>query len=285
MESIAVKRAFKRSAAAMFSHSRRQSVILAYHSVGGGGHFSQPVENFEEQMRIVAGRFTVLPLQGLLEALPARDEPLAAITFDDGFADLYQFAFPVLRKCGLPFTVFLATGFMEQGRSFFEWSPHYADLGPLTWEQIREMTAEGCQVGSHTHSHTRLSECEPVEILAELTRSRRILEEHTASPVRLLAYPFGQPHDYDWRAIAAAAEAGYAGAFTTLQSCVTSIPNPFEIPRVMIDASDSRDDFLQKITGQRDYVALLERLNSALIRTGLRGRILTAPRSTAGSCV
>jgi peptidoglycan/xylan/chitin deacetylase (PgdA/CDA1 family) len=283
MESIAIKRALKRSASALFPHRECQSIILAYHSVGGRSRFSQTIESFNEQMRILAGRFKVVSLSRLIDALPSESEPLAAITFDDGFADLYECAFPILRDRGLPFTVFLATGFIEQGRSFFEWSPHYAGLGPLSWDQVREMMGEGCQVGSHTHSHTRLSECDPAEILAELTLSRRILEARTGSPVNLLAYPFGQPHDYDRRVMAASAKAGYAAGFTTLQACLTSIPNPYEIPRVTIDASDTCEDFLQKLNGRRDYIACLERLNSALFRAGLRGRLLTAPGSTAGS--
>jgi peptidoglycan/xylan/chitin deacetylase (PgdA/CDA1 family) len=285
MDPINFKRALKRAASSLSLRNGSHSVILTYHSIGAGGRFSQPIETFDEQMRILSERFTVVALPRLLEAVQAGVERLAAVTFDDGFADLYFCAFPILRMHRLPFTVFLATSFLESDCDAFAWSPHYAGLDPLTWEQVREMMTAGCHVGSHTHSHARLSECATVEIRAELTRSRSILETQTGSCVTLLAYPFGQPHDYDRRAMAAAAESGYTAAFTTLQSGLTSIPKPYEIPRVMIDASDSRDDFLQKITGKRNYVARLERLNSVLVRAGLRGALLAAPPSKAGSCL
>src|SRR5450759_305798 len=132
MGSIMIKRSIKRTAAALFPQSDRHSVILAYHSIGRGSRFSQPVESFEEQMKILAERFTVVPIPAFLGALQKCGERLAAITFDDGFEDLYACAFPILRKRGFPFTVFLTTGFPEGDRGFFEWSPHYAGLAPLT---------------------------------------------------------------------------------------------------------------------------------------------------------
>lgn len=284
MGSITIKRALKRTASALFPQSDRHSLILAYHSIGSG-RFSQPVERFEEQMRILAERFTVVPLPALLEALPTGGERLAAITFDDGFEDLFTCAFPVLRREGLPFTVFLPTGFLEGEPAFFGWSPHYAGLAPLSWEQVREMMSAGCHVGSHTHSHARLSDCAIDEMFTELTQSKLILESRTGNEVSVLAYPFGQPHDYDRRVMTAAANAGYSSAFTGLQTCLTSITNRYEIPRITIDATDGQDDFIQKITGRRDFIARVERLNSALIRTGLRRQPVTAPHSTAGTCV
>ncbi|MGD0497269.1 MAG: polysaccharide deacetylase family protein [Bryobacteraceae bacterium] len=271
-------------AARALPESKRHSAILAYHSIGGGSRFSEPAEQFEKQMNLLAASFTIVPLRTLLAALPAGGERLAAITFDDGFEDLYTCAFPILRKHGLPFTVFLPTGFLEGGSAFFRWSPHYAGLPPLTWEQVREMMTEGCSVGSHTHSHARLSDCTPDEVFEELTQSKRILERRTGTEATALAYPFGQPHDYDQRVILAARAAGYDSGFTALQTCIRSIPNRYEIPRITIDASDGTDDFVQKITGRRDFMAGVEAVNSALVRTGLRRQSVIAPRSTARSC-
>ena len=79
---------------------------------------SEPDEQqFEARMRAVRAWFNVLPLAeaiGRLQAgaLPAR--PLA-ISFDDGYADNFEVALPVLRKLGLPATFFVATGFLDGG--------------------------------------------------------------------------------------------------------------------------------------------------------------------------
>jgi peptidoglycan/xylan/chitin deacetylase (PgdA/CDA1 family) len=241
------------------------------------------VDRFEEQLESLMERFTVVPLTELLDAVQAGGQRLAAITFDDGFEDLYTCAFPALRRLKLPFTAFLTTGYLEGGRDVFGWSPHYANLCPLTWQQVREMASAGCSVGSHTHSHPRLSDCAIAQVKQELTRSKWILEDRLGVEVTALAYPFGQPHDYDRRVMSIASKVGYSYALTGLQSCLTSIGNRYEVPRVMIDARDDREDFAQKITGRRDFVAPLERFNSVLIRNGLRRKPVSAPRSTAGT--
>lgn len=71
-----------------------------------------PVERFRAQAEMLARHWDVRPLRELVElasrdALPRR---AAAITFDDGYRDNYDFAFPILSWLGLPATIFLATG-------------------------------------------------------------------------------------------------------------------------------------------------------------------------------
>jgi peptidoglycan/xylan/chitin deacetylase (PgdA/CDA1 family) len=286
MGKMILKRLVKRLGGSIFPEATRQNVILTYHSVGSAATFSQPVEYFEQQMALLADEFDIVPLPALVERVEKGAERLAAITFDDGFEDLFTRAFPVLRKRSLPFTVFLATGFIESEPGFFDWSPHYAGLPPLNWHQVQEMIAAGCHVGAHTHSHPRLSACTSEEIAQELSVSKRILEASTGTVVRALAYPFGQPHDYDRRVLALAREAGFDMGFSSLQSCVRSITNRFEIPRICIDANDGPDDFMQKITGRRDFMRWIEYCNSALIRNGVLTNAFPPPPSTAGrTCV
>jgi peptidoglycan/xylan/chitin deacetylase (PgdA/CDA1 family) len=89
--------------------------ILVYHKVSPDRHpFYEPVEpgTFEQQMRFLSRCYNVMDLTELVErsskgAVPAR---AVAITFDDGYADNYTYAFPILRKYGLPATIFVATG-------------------------------------------------------------------------------------------------------------------------------------------------------------------------------
>jgi peptidoglycan/xylan/chitin deacetylase (PgdA/CDA1 family) len=76
--------------------------------------------HFEIQMRWLRDWFNVLPLEeavGRLRqgSLPAR---AAAVTFDDGYADNYTLALPILERLGIPATFFIATGFLNGGRMF-----------------------------------------------------------------------------------------------------------------------------------------------------------------------
>ncbi len=79
------------------------------------------VRRFRQHMEYVARRYHVVPLDELVAALPGRHatRPMVAITFDDGYADNYEHALPVLRRVGIPATVFLATGNIDSGAAFW----------------------------------------------------------------------------------------------------------------------------------------------------------------------
>jgi peptidoglycan/xylan/chitin deacetylase (PgdA/CDA1 family) len=99
---------------------RPKFAILCYHRVGMEGvplYSALPPEAFEAQMRYLRSRYRVISLAETCDELvqPRSLEPSVAITFDDGYADLFHHAFPVLKKYGIPATVFLAVGAIESG--------------------------------------------------------------------------------------------------------------------------------------------------------------------------
>jgi peptidoglycan/xylan/chitin deacetylase (PgdA/CDA1 family) len=89
--------------------------ILVYHKVSPDPHpFYAPVDPayFEQQMRFLSRCYRVMDLEELTQrsltgSVPAR---AVAITFDDGYVDNYEYAFPILKKYGLTATIFVATG-------------------------------------------------------------------------------------------------------------------------------------------------------------------------------
>lgn len=104
--------------------NRHKAVVLAYHDVYAG--VLDPVRNdgirvrvkrFERQMRYLAARYDVVPLSELLDGRSGHrgGKPVAAITFDDGYRTTYACAFPILRRLGLPATVFVITDFSLHG--------------------------------------------------------------------------------------------------------------------------------------------------------------------------
>ncbi len=116
----------------------RKMLVLMYHDVYD--HARDPVRNFdglrvqaerfEQQMRYLASRYDVIPLEQILppSAGCRRKKPLAAITFDDGYQATYRNAFPVLQRLGLPATVFVIADFSLHGRT--PW-----------WDRLRAMVA------------------------------------------------------------------------------------------------------------------------------------------------
>ncbi|HHQ13522.1 MAG TPA: polysaccharide deacetylase family protein [Chromatiales bacterium] len=77
-------------------------------------------QEFDRQMSALAGMFRVLPLGDAVDALAADRLPPAAvaITFDDGYADNFHTALPVLRRYGLPATFFVASAYLDGGVMF-----------------------------------------------------------------------------------------------------------------------------------------------------------------------
>jgi peptidoglycan/xylan/chitin deacetylase (PgdA/CDA1 family) len=99
-------------------HSR--SAILCYHRIGRGGvpvYSGLPTSLFEAQMAYLRRHYRILSLDGLLGeiAVPRKGRPAVAISFDDGYADLYTQAFPILQRYEIPATIFLTVGAIESG--------------------------------------------------------------------------------------------------------------------------------------------------------------------------
>lgn len=118
--------------------NRRKSLVLLYHGVDAGA--PNPVLNFdgmhvrvtrfERQMRYLAKHYRAVTLDQLLDGAPdaGRGKPLAAITFDDGYGNLYRYAYPVLKRLGLPATVFIIADYLQSGRA--RW-----------WDRLRTLVA------------------------------------------------------------------------------------------------------------------------------------------------
>jgi peptidoglycan/xylan/chitin deacetylase (PgdA/CDA1 family) len=98
----------------------RRFQVLAYHKVSPDPHpFFEPVHPaiFEQQMQFISRSYRVMPLLEIVERNLYGDIPdqAVAITFDDGYRDNYEYAFPILKKFGLPATIFIATGAIDTG--------------------------------------------------------------------------------------------------------------------------------------------------------------------------
>lgn len=118
-----------------------------------------------------------------------------------------------------------------------------ADPGPgedrfLDWDQLRTVAASGLvSIGSHAMSHRPLTQLPPDEVRRELVDSRHAIEERLGAPPALLAYPNG---DATPAIAAAAAEAGYAAAFTTERGLIPPGASPHLLRRVNMHEAATR---------------------------------------------
>lgn len=187
--------------------------ILCYHSVdpAWGSHLAVTPEEFDQHCRWLSRSRTVLPLEQALTRFEyGRRLPrgIVAITFDDGYMALAEWAFPVLERHRLPATVFLIAETLTDTGHPVDWvddPPPWA-LRTLTAEQVLAARTRGTRFASHSWAHRNLVRLSEEECVRDLRDSKESLEELLREPVRVLAYPFGY---HDAKVERAAARAGY----------------------------------------------------------------------------
>lgn len=170
-----------------------ETSILMYHSVSTlGGATAIAPATFAMQMRVLAeSSVAVLTLDEWLVARKAGQLPLrsAVITFDDGFQDFVESAWPVMSRHGFRPIVYLPTGFVGKVEG---WKGIAAPPRRLMgWDTIRALGAEGVLFGSHTVNHPDLNGLSPADCLRELVCAQVAIEDRLARPVRHFAPPYG----------------------------------------------------------------------------------------------
>jgi peptidoglycan/xylan/chitin deacetylase (PgdA/CDA1 family) len=94
-------------------------IVLMYHRIdsGGGSLPGLPVDTFAAHMRWLRENCDLIEPEAIEERArrPTRLRPAVLVTFDDGYRDYHDHAYPVLKQLGIPAVVFLATSFMDHG--------------------------------------------------------------------------------------------------------------------------------------------------------------------------
>jgi peptidoglycan/xylan/chitin deacetylase (PgdA/CDA1 family) len=122
--------------------------------------------------------------------LPEENRDGIVITFDDGEQNIYEYAFPLLKKYGFPALVFLIAGYVGRTNDW-DISPTGRRLPHLTWDEIREMKKNGFSFGSHGLTHRNLARLSSSEQDREIFGSKALLESEIG-PVDAISYPFNR---------------------------------------------------------------------------------------------
>jgi peptidoglycan/xylan/chitin deacetylase (PgdA/CDA1 family) len=217
---------------------RYQTVpVLVYHQFAEKSTNRMTVsrEAFEAQMRLLRDKgYRVIPLEQLVAFTEYRaqiPEKSVVITIDDGWRTMYDIAFPILRKYGYPATLFVYTQLISGGAK------------TLSWEQVREMAAQGLDVQCHTVTHRNLAlqqDGESAEqyfaaVQREIADATRLIEQKTGRRPTVLAYPYGETNGL---AIELLRKQGYRAAFSVVREA-----NPFFAPSFRLARSMIYGDF------------------------------------------
>jgi peptidoglycan/xylan/chitin deacetylase (PgdA/CDA1 family) len=217
-------------------------VVLCYHSIHPTKSLrSATPESFERHLRWLKEHCDVIPFCDVFKALEAqgRNRPTVAITFDDGFADNYEYALPVLQKHKIPATFFLIAGLLEKDAAVLErvrvlYRSSFEDTRPLEWSQVCEMHKAGMEIGAHTFSHPNLARLNRNEAKIEMQLSKEIIEQRLGAAVASMAYPFGKPRrHFKKETVEVAGEVGFAYAASVQFRAVRPDSSRMNIPRFL----------------------------------------------------
>ena len=152
-----------------------------------------------------------------------------ALTFDDGFVNFAEVAWPLLRHHDLPVTLFVATERVGTNNAWTGADERGIPTLPLLdWDAIARMVDKGLTLGSHSRTHRHLTELSDAELKVELEGSADEIERRTGVRPTTFCYPYGS-HD---ERVAKAALAVYPFACTTELRTLRASEDPSRLPRL-----------------------------------------------------
>ena len=218
------------------AHAANHAVILLYHHVGNETPDSTSVSTqlFTQHINYLKrNRMHVISLSALLRTLKAGEElpeHTVVITFDDAYHSLQQHALPLLKKEGLPFSIFVNPGTIDKKYG-----------GYMNWQSLRETLAYGGEVLNHGTTHAHMVRKLPSEsdhqwqtrITHEIEYAQKRLEQEIGTSERIFSYPYGE---FNFALQDIIRKLGYT-AVGQQSGAVDAYSNPTALPRFPIMGS------------------------------------------------
>jgi peptidoglycan/xylan/chitin deacetylase (PgdA/CDA1 family) len=233
--------------------------ILMYHRVTEAipgvapPTWNVPPAQFAAQLEgLLARGWCAWPLEQVIEC-HRRREPIPrrtfVVTFDDGYANNCSQALPILKRLGVPATVFLATAYLDSRRPlpFDDWeaagSPRVPQEAwrPLSTAECQHLVASGLvTLGAHTHTHADFRG-QPERLRSDLAVCLSVLRKRFFVESPPMALPYGTPADgfASNELIEVARQAGVSCCLTTQPQLVRPHESPFGWGRRNVEASDT----------------------------------------------
>ncbi|HSH03293.1 MAG TPA: polysaccharide deacetylase family protein, partial [Anaerolineae bacterium] len=190
-------------------------------------------EKFRQQMAYLADNgFTTIDLYDLSLAItghqPLPPKPII-LTFDDGYRDNYQYAFPILQEYGHKATFFVVTEFIDLGYEAY-----------MTWPMVEEMAAAGMRIEPHSKTHPDLNGQDRNYLIYQILGSMETVQAHIGYQPRYFAYPGGS---YDEQTVEILEALNFWGAVNTQSGLWHGFDDRYEWKRIRMRYQTSLTEF------------------------------------------
>jgi len=224
-----------------FARMTDGTAILMYHAFAPAGgtasRFVVPIDRFERQLEALLRRgHRPLSLSAYLEYRRGHRFPPPrsfVVTIDDGYTEVEHLAAPVLRRLGIPATVFIAEATLGRTNSWDRSGP-LAERAILDVDGLQRLRRSGLEIAAHSSTHAPLPGASPERLKAEIQLATERLSAKVGPVVPAFAYPFGLA---DGATRAAVAEAGLVGLGAADGLACPASPEA-QLPRIEVQGTD-----------------------------------------------
>lgn len=191
-------------------HNGNIKTLLYHNVIDDCGAFNNAISSreFDKHLVYLQNNFNIVHLTQLGEFVGLRlDKVNVLLTFDDGFANNFEVAFPLLKEHNLTACFFVVVNCIEQSKAPRFASDYMKSRRPsavystLGLGQIREMAAAGMTIGAHSLEHDDYSNLSFEQGVLDARESGKKLEQLLGREVRAFAFPWGRSQAGQWRAL------------------------------------------------------------------------------------
>jgi peptidoglycan/xylan/chitin deacetylase (PgdA/CDA1 family) len=222
--------------------------ILLYHSISADAdprfrRWTVPPQLFAEHMTHLVEdgyhTYTVNEYGRWLRGELELADPAAVITFDDGFRDFATEALPVLREHALESTLYVSTAYVGGTSQWLE-ACGESLRSMLTWDELAAIGGDDLEIGAHGHTHRMFDTIPLVDAVADIARSKELLESRTGRAIETLAYP----HGYSTPALRHhVAGLGFSTACGVKHALSSAGDDQFSLSRIIVGPDTDRGTF------------------------------------------
>ena len=226
--------------------------ILMYHMVSEpktsqDRRFAIPPHRFARHIRGLADRdyrfVSLADLLNFVSGTSSLPQNAVSLTFDDGYADNYEKAYPILDRYGVPATIFLVSGLVGKKNEWMN-GRGFSERHLMSWEQARELDRHGITLGAHTVNHVRLPNVDHAIARRELKDCKRMIEDQLGKEICHFAYPYGLLNESIRDLVS---EAGFRTACSTRPGPNTRSTDLLILKRIEVYGTDSVAQVVRKM--------------------------------------